>query len=298
MTARAGYVHHPGEPVRGPLDAVLEHPPTGWELHLVFTDDGLYVPALVRFPDGEGPFGTVISLHPGSGGLGLPYLADEVRERAALLDRLVVAGLAVVVTEGRCEQEGAYGTEDAGVLDHHDVVAVFRHVRDLPRVDPERVGFFGVSHGGELQLKAAVEMGGGPALLVPAEPAVIELLGLRYPGERTEAALQYRRPVTDDEVDLERACERLSRLPDDLPIVVIGRDEDHLQGLFRKLVELLERLGKRVEWRSFSHPEHAYQFGPRRADGGYDLDDVTAATQEAIVTALVQHLAPTGILAP
>lgn len=271
-------------------DAVVEHAETGWELHLVHSDDGLYVPALVAYPDGDGPFGAVISLHPGSGGEGLPYLSDEVLERASLLDRLLAAGLAVVVTEGRAEQEDAYGRDGAGVLDHDDVVAVFRHVRGLERVAPERVGFFGVSHGGELQLKATAAMGGGPAVLVPAEPAVIELLGLRYPGPRTEAGLQYRRDVEDAEIDLERATERLSRLPDDLPIVVLGRDDDHLQGLFRKLVELLERLGKRVEWQSFDHPEHAYQPGPRRAAGGYALDDVTAATQDAIVAALTRHL--------
>jgi dienelactone hydrolase len=274
----------------GSRDAVLDHTETGWELHLVLSDDGLYIPALVSFPAGAGPFGTVISLHPGSGGEGLGYLVDEVRNRSSLFDRLLGAGLAVVVTEGRAENEHAYGSDGAGVLDHDDVVAVFRHVRELERVDPQRVGFFGVSHGGELQLKAAVEMGGGPAALVPTEPAVIELLGLRYPGPRTEAGLQYRRHVEDSEIDLERATERLSRVPDDLPIVVIGRDDDHLQGLFRKLAELLERLGKRVEWLSFDHPQHAYQHGPRRTDSGYALDPVTQATQDAVVAALTRHL--------
>jgi dienelactone hydrolase len=274
----------------GSRDVVLDHPETGWELHLVLSDDGLYVPALVGHPEGEGSSGAVVSLHPGSGGEGLPYLSDEVRNRSSLLDRLRAAGLTVVVTEGRAEQEDAYGSDGAGVLDHDDVAAVFRHVRELERVDPRRVGFFGVSHGGELQLKATAQMGGGPAVLVPAEPAVIELLGLRHPGPRTEAGLQYRRAVEDSEIDLERATERLSRLPDDLPIVVIGRDDDHLQGLFAKLVELLERLGKRVQWRSFAHPEHAYQPGPRRTADGYALDEVTAATQDAIVAALIRHL--------
>ncbi len=129
-------------------------------------------------------------------------------------------------------------------------------------------------------------------MLVPAEPAVIELLGLRHPGPRTEAALQYRRDVDDSEIDLERSAERLGRLPDDLPIVVIGRDDDHLQGVFRKLAELLERLGKRVEWLTFDHPDHAYQHGPRRGeDGGYAPDPVTQSTHDAIAAALTRYLA-------
>ena len=288
---RGGYVHHPGEPVRGPLDAVLPHPETGWELHLVFADDGAYLPSLMRRPAGDGPFPAVICLHPGSGGVGMPYLTDQVLQQSSLLDRLVDAGLAVVVAEGRAENEDAYGTKDPPVLDHDDVVAVFRHVQGLDGVDAERVAFFGVSHGGELQLKATCAMGGGPAVLVPAEPAVVELLGLRYPGARVEAELQYRRDVADEEIDVERATERIARIPDDLPILVVGRDDDHLQGVFRKAVELLERAGKRVTWVSFDHPEHAYQFGPRRgADGGYALDEATARTHDAIVAFLTEHL--------
>jgi dienelactone hydrolase len=287
---RGGYVHHPDWPVRGPLDRVLPFEDTGWDLHLVFTDDGLYAPALARFPDGPGPHPAVICLHPGSGGLGLPFLADHVREQASLLERLLGEGLGVVVAEGRAEQEDAYGRPDAGVLDHDDVVAVFRHVAALPEVDDGRVAFLGVSHGGELQLKATAAMGGGPAALVPAEPAVIELLGLRYPGARVEAELQYNRDVGDDELDLDRALERLRRIPADLPILVVGRDDDHLQGLFRKLAELLERTGHAVEFVTFDHPEHAYQFGPRRTEAGYEPDPVTRATHDAITAFLVRRL--------
>ena len=289
---RAGYVHHPGEPVRGPLDAALPHEATGAELQLVFTDDGLYVPFLFKRPAGDGPHPTVICLHPGSGGLGLPYLTDQLTQQSYLLDRLVDAGFAIAVAEGRCEDEGAYGLpETHHTLDHDDVVAIFRRVAALPDVDPERVAFFGVSHGGEIQLKATSVLGGGPAALVPTEPAVIELLGLEYPGARIEAELQYRRDVADDEIDLERALERIGRIPDDVPIMLIGRDDDHLQGVFRKAFELLQRAGKQVEWASFDHPEHAYQFGPRRTpDGGYDPDAVTVATADHVIAFLTTRV--------
>ncbi|MDO8212512.1 S9 family peptidase [Conexibacter sp. CPCC 206217] len=303
VAPRAGYVHHPGEPVRGPLDASVPHAATGAELQLVFTDDGLYVPFLFKRPAGEGPHPTVICLHPGSGGLGLPYLSDQLNEQSYLLDRLVEAGFAIAVAEGRCEDEGAYGRpETHHTLDHDDVVAIFRRVVELPDIDPQRVAFFGVSHGGEIQLKATSALGGGPAAgatsalgatpaaLVPTEPAVIELLGLKYPDARIEAELQYRREVGDEEIDLERALERIARIPDDLPILVIGRDDDHLQGVFRKAFELLQRAGKRVEWTSFDHPDHAYQFGPRREAGGYFPDAVTVATADRVIAFLGEQL--------
>jgi hypothetical protein len=291
IASRAGYAHHPGEAPHGAFDVVLPHPETGWELHLVFTDDGTYVPSLAKFPAGDAPAPTVICLHPGSGGLGLQYLADQVTSQSSLLDRLLDAGFGVVVAEGRCENEDAYGTEGAPVLDHEDVCSVFRHVRDLEVVDGERVAFFGVSHGGELQLKATSKMGGGPAALVPTEPAVVELFGLKYPGARVEAELQYNREVGDEEIDLDAALARLERIPKDLPILLIGRDDDHLQGVFRKAYELLERTGHTVEWASFDHPEHAYQFGPRRSAGRYALDAVTSATHDAVVSFLTRALA-------
>jgi hypothetical protein len=64
---------------------------------------------------------------------------------------------------------------------------------------------------------------------------------------------------------------------------VIGRDDDHLQGVFRKLYELLERAGKRAEWASWDHPEHAYQFGAQRTNGAYEPDPIFDATVDRVV---------------
>ena len=63
---------------------------------------------------------------------------------------------------------------------------------------------------------------------------------------------------------------------------MIGRDGDHLQGLFRKLHELLGRAGRNSHWQTFDHPEHAYQWGPRRTGARYDPDEVQRATLEAV----------------
>jgi dienelactone hydrolase len=297
LTRRAGWVHHPREAVAGPLDYVTQVAVAAGAapvmLHLVYTDDGLYVPAVVRKPEGAGPFPLVIALHGGSGGLGMPYLTDLVMNRGFVVDRLLAEGYAVCVAEGRMEHEDAYGTDFPGVLDHRDVITVFRYLQQQPFVDARRVGFFGVSHGGELQMKLIAEIGDeadAPAALGPAEPAIIEFLGLRYQGVRKESNLQFHAPIADDQIDLARAMARIERISPALPILVIGRDEDHLQGPFRKLHELLRRAGKNADWASFSHPEHAYQFGPRRDGGGYEPDAVQQATLETVVAFLNAHV--------
>lgn len=302
---RGGWTERP-DPVTGPLDHVsqvdvaIDGPPI--ERHLVFTGDGLYVPAIVRRPPGAGPFPTVVCLHGGSGGLGISWLVDHVANRGAVLDRLLEEGYAVCFTEGRRENEDAYGSDDPPMLDHEDVGAVYEYLQGQPFVDAERVGFFGVSHGGELQLKVAAEGGRRPAALVALEPAVIEFLGLEYEGPRREENLQFRDRVTDDQIDLSRARERIDRVDDDVPILVGGRDRDHLQGLFRTLYRLLDDGGKPVEWRSWDYPDHAYQWGPRRteetvhSDGyvetrsGYDLDEVQRATIDEVVDFLDKHV--------
>lgn len=293
----------------GPLDLVthvgtpVEGPPL--ELHQVFTEDGLYLPVVVRTPEGPGPHPTVVCLHGGSGGLGVPWLVDFVQNRGVVMERLLDAGYAVAFTEGRREIEGAYGTEPRGVLDHEDVQTAYEYLRRQDAVDEDRIGFFGVSHGGELQLKLATALAGDqpPAALVPFEPAVIEYLGLRFEGPRTEESLQFRDDLDDDHVDLARARDRIDRIPDDLPILLGGRDDDHLQGLFRKCHELLSRAGKRVEWVSWDHPEHAYQWGPRRTETvdfyagsnvetsrEYRLDELQSETLDRVVSFLDEHV--------
>ncbi len=297
LTRRGGWSFHPREPVAEPLDYVVQvgvaAAASPLMLHLVFTEDGLYAPAVVRLPPGRGPFPAAICLHGGSGGLGVAYLVDQMLNRGMVFDRLLAEGYAVCYTEGRMEIEEAYGTDIPAMLDHRDVIAVFRHLQRQPAVDPDRIALFGVSHGGELQMKVISDIGLGPAALVPGEPAVIEYLGLRYDGPRTEAGLQFNAPLADAQVDLKRATERIERIAPDLPILVLGRDGDHLQGLFRKLHELLRRAGKKAEWASWDHPAHAYQWGPRRQDGGYAPDAIQRETLDRVVAFLNRHVRDT-----
>ena len=184
----------PANAVTLPLDRVLPLPlpdapraGSAPELHLVFTEDGLYAPAVVRRPAGAGPFATVVVIHPYSGGLGIDYMLDRAMNEAWVIEALIARGWAVCYAEGRAENEDAYGTSYSGSLDHHDMVAVLRYLAGQPWADATRIAVLGVSHGGEMQMKVAAEIGSGsprPAPLVMCEPAFIEFLGLEYEGVR------------------------------------------------------------------------------------------------------------------
>jgi len=303
----AGWSHRTEGPIIGPLNYVMqvpvaiEGPPI--QLHLVFTTDGLYSPVVMRVPEGKGPFPAVISMHGGSGGLGLSFLVDQMLHRSYAFDRFFDEGYVSIYTEGRMEWEWYYGREDLGILDHQDIINTFRYVQDLPFVDKDRVAFFGVSHGGELQMKVISEIKEGPAALVPSEPAVIEFLDLQHDGPRTEKGLQYNDPLPDEKINLELAMKRIEGISPDLPILVLGRDSDHLQGLFHKLHELLERSGKNVQWKSYDHPTHAYHWGPRKQEkvtefhgtilnleSGYEVDEITKQTMDEVVAFMNQHV--------
>lgn len=304
-----GWWFRPDIEVTKPLDVSMQLPVATdaepVELHLVFTDDGLYVPAILRRPPGDGPHPAVIGLHGGSGGLGIAWLLDFVRNRGYVVERFLDAGYAVCFTEGRMETEEAYQLEpnDAttppipAVLDHHDVIATYEYLRELPGIDGDRIGFFGVSHGGELQMKVITELESGPAALAPMEPAVIEYLELRYHGERTFENLQFNDRFDDERIHLGNAMDRIAAIDDSVPILVGGRDDDHLQGAFYKLYELLDRAGKRAEWVSWDHPDHAFHWGPRRSEAvtgyegsnwtgvesTYDVDAVTKAAIDRVI---------------
>jgi hypothetical protein len=287
--------------VATPLDLVV--PVQDAEIHMVFSRDGAYVPAVVRKPSGSSPFPCVLCLHGGSGGLGYSYLLEHTRRRGWLLERFVEEGYLVCIAEGRAEREEAYGTDDDAVLDHVDIVEIFHYLQRLPEVDARRIGTFGVSHGGELQMKMIAEMGEGPAAMIPTEPAVIEFLGLKHDasddegwmvadssGARVEERLQFNRAVADEEIDLPGAMKRIDGISPDVNIMVMGRDDDHLQGLFKKLHELLDRCGKRASWATWDHAEHAYQWGPWLTDDGYALDEVTSATADHVIQFLNRHV--------
>ena len=83
------------------------------------------------------------------------------------------------------------------------------------------------------------------------------------------------------------ARERIA--PIDVPILVMGRDGDHLQGIFRLSYELLEEGGKDAEWVSWDHPLHGYV-----APLATGPDQVQERAIDGVIAFLDRHMKPAG----
>lgn len=278
--------------------------------YLAETRDGLYVPYVVRTPASTGRFPYVFLAH-GNGGGGIDWLRAWVRSRPYVMERLLDAGYAC--GWGRYRTEVDLGFQNGGPLlidvrqgmelmnrsplEFEDELAILQHVRRHPQVDAGNVFHVGVSHAGEMLFKLASRYATTVRAGVACEPANHEFLDLRLEdvapvnpetGLRSIEELQLQDPAwVRERINLPLATDRIAAI--DVPMLVMGRDQDHLQGIFRVSFELLSEQGKDAEWVSWDHPLHGYIF-PRREDG--EPDAVQVAAVDAIVAFLDRHRKP------
>lgn len=280
------------------------------ELMMVETWDGLYAPIGVIKPDGDGPF-PIVLLASGNGGEGLDWIRDAYANRGHFPRQLVDAGYACAWIRYRTEVELGYNEGGALVrdvrqgrelfnrspLEYEDEIAIVEFVKTLPYVDADRVGLVGMSHGGEMIMKLASEYHGA-AVAVASEPASHEYLALT-PDEtahiKAETGLRDIESMMMTEVDKVRSridheisADRISGI--DTPILVMGRETDELQGIFRLNYELLQETGKDVEWVSYDHDLHGYLYPKRGADGEYEINTVQHEAIAHVITYLNRHL--------
>jgi dipeptidyl aminopeptidase/acylaminoacyl peptidase len=296
------------DPERVVLTEVID----GRTVHLMYIEtwDGLYAPIGLRKPEGDGPFPTIL-LASGNGGEGMRWIREAVRNRGYTMDRLVDAGYACAWLRYRTEVELGYNNGGTFVrdmrqgremfnrspLEYEDEIAIIEHVKTLPYVDPDRIGLIGMSHGGEMVLKITSEYHGVRAA-VASEPASHEFLALTpddtaFVNAETQLRNIEGMQMTQVDkvrrrIDMKLARERISTI--DTPILVTGRDEDHLQGIFRTSYDLLKEAGKDVEWFSVDHDLHGYIYPIRKADGTYDLNDVQVAAIDKTIAYLDRYL--------
>ena len=280
------------------------------ELMYIETWDGLYTPIGLRKPEGAGPF-PIVLLASGNGGEAMRWIRDAVRNRAYTMDRLVDAGYACAWLRYRTEVELGYN--DGGQLvrdkrqgrdmfnraplEYEDEIAVIDSLKTLPFVDAERVGLIGMSHGGEMVLKITSEYHGVTAA-VASEPASHEFLALTpddtvFVNQDTKLRnIEEMQMAEVDKVrrriDVDVATARISTI--DTPILVMGREDDHLQGIFRTTYELLNEAGKEVEWVSYDHDLHGYIFPERGTDGEYQVNDVQHEAIDHVIDWLDRYL--------
>ncbi len=252
------------------------HTGTPWELHLVLTRDEIYVPIGVRKPVGDGPF-PMILIGSGQGTDGIGKIDEYMARTETLMTRVVERGYVAAFVSYRNEVPELYNAIEGAelvadtisggsrtlrsvpALDSDDHLAIIDHARALPYTDPDAIGAIGSSHSGEIIMKS-VTAGAALAAAVPSEAAAFEYLAMdtsRAPRDAAGEEMQLQDvEVARSIADKSRAMERIRQI--DVPLLVLGRDDDHLQGIFELLYEWLTEAGKEVAWASFDHPEHGY----------------------------------------
>ena len=256
--------------------------------------DGAYIPIGMRKPEGRGPF-PLILFATGNGGGGMTMLRDHIDTKSWTQDQLLDAGYAVAWMRYRAEVDYAYdrigkliqsGRQhrqlfNRGPLEYEDAIAVAEYCKTLPFIDGDRLGYIGVSHGGEMALKIASEYHGFKCF-VASEPASHEFLRLR-PDETAHVdpktgLLNVEKMLMREATKVRpRITEEVARArvaPIDTPFFVQGRDDDELQGIFRVSYDLLHEMGKDAIWKSYDHDLHGFIYPVREADGTYKPDAV------------------------
>lgn len=299
-----------------PEHVVITEPVQGSAIpvHLMYVEmiDGAYSPIGLRKPAGDGPF-PLILFASGNGGGGMAFVRDATQNRSWTQEQFLAAGYAVAWLRYRAEVDYAYDKigkliEDRrqgrqllnrGPLEYEDVISIATYVKSLPFIDPERVGYMGMSHGGEMALKIASEYHGIRAMIA-SEPASHEFLRLRpdetaginpATGLLTVEKMLMREPakvrarITEDV-----AMRRVSTI--ETPIFVQGRDSDELQGIFTVSYDLLAEAGKDAQWATYDHEEHGFVYPARNAAGAYAPDPVQMQAVADSIAFFEKYLKP------
>lgn len=293
------------------LTETIEGTGTEVQYFLAPTRDGLYTPYALRLPDTDGPHPFVFVAY-GNGGGGIDWLRGRMRTHGYILDRLLRAGYACGWGRYRTEVELGYhrggplvvdqrqGMEllNRSPLEFEDEIAILEHVRKHPLIDPDRIGHVGVSHAGEMLYKISSSYPGTVTAGVACEPANHEFLALEPDDSafvnpetklRNIEEMQMRDPAfVRSRIDEEVAAARIA--PIETPMLVMGRDDDHLQGIFRLSYDLLAEAGKPARWVSWDHPLHGYIFPVADDNGTPQVDEVQDRAIDGIIEFLDEHL--------
>jgi len=256
--------------------------------------DGVYAPIGLRTPPGPGPFPLVLFAY-GNGGGGMTVVREFTQNVSFTQEQFLRAGYAVAWLRYRAEVDYAYDKigkliEDKrqgrqllnrGPLEYEDVIAIAQYVKILPMIAAERIGYMGMSHGGEMAFKIASEYHGFRAMIA-SEPAAHEFLRLRP--DSTAHVNPETGLLNVEQMLMREASKVRPRITEDValarvrpittPIFVQGRNSDELQGIFRVCYDLLAELGKDAQWATYEHDEHGFVFVRRKEDGVYAPDAV------------------------
>jgi dienelactone hydrolase len=276
------------------------------EYVFVLTRDEIYVPIIIRKPKGNGPF-PAVTMGWGEGREGMKKVENLADSFSELQNRMLARGYVVATVNYRNEIPYAYEQskppqnlpdsisgerrmlKSGPTLDHEDLIAILQYLKSLPYVKKDGVGAIGVSHSGEMIMKAASEYTFNAGICV--EPANHEFLtvntGPTAPRKNNE--IQYNDiEVARKNAHKAEALERIQRIQ--TPILIFGRDTDHQQGIFKLTVEWMKEANKDVTWYSFDHPVHGYVLIRNQPDGSYKPDEIQQKTYEIFMDYFDKHL--------
>jgi hypothetical protein len=249
----------------------------------------------------------------GNGGGGLEWLRGRVATHGYIMERLLDAGYACAWGRYRTEVELGFHRGGRLVVDRRqgmdlmnrsplefeDELAILEHVARHPQIDPDRLGHVGVSHAGEMLFKIASQYDSPLKAGIACEPANHEFLDLTPDDTaftnpdtqlRNIEEMQMRDPAfVRSRINEPLALERIA--PIQIPMLVMGRDDDHLQGIFRLSYDLLASSGKDATWVTWDHPLHGYIFPVVGGDGSVEVDDVQERAIDGVIAFLEAHLA-------
>jgi dienelactone hydrolase len=272
----------------------------------VLTRDEIYVPVAIRKPKGSGPF-PLITIGRGNGRGGLPHVETQVERLASMVDLMLARGYAVAYVTYRNEIPHLYnqigrahnvGDDVSGEgrtlksspsLDSDDMISILAYLKTLPYVKADAIGCVGVSHSGEIILKVAAETSFTCGVAIEGASHEFLCVDMGPEAPRKEGVIQYQdKELVRKRTDKTRAMERIRRIR--APILHIGRDRDHLQGIFQLVHEWMLEAGMDSTWVSLDHPDHGYPYLYRRADGSFEPDAVQKQAFEAFMAYFDKHL--------
>jgi dienelactone hydrolase len=272
----------------------------------VLTRDEIYVPIAVRKPHGAGPF-PMITIGRGNGRGGLPHVETQVERLASMQERMLERGYAIAYVSYRNEIPHAYNQierarnigddisgegrtlKSSSSLDSDDMIAILDYLKTLPYVRNDALGCVGVSHSGEMILKVAAETSFTCGVAIEGASHEFLCVSTGPEAPRKDGVLQYQdKELVRRNADKARAMERIRRI--ETPILHIGRDGDHLQGIFQLAHEWMLEARKDSTWLTFEHPDHGYPYLYRRSDGTFSPDPVQEQAFEAFMAFFDRHL--------
>ena len=272
----------------------------------VLTRDEIYVPIALRKPKGNGPF-PLIAIGRGNGRAGLPHVEKQVERLTRMQERMIERGYAVAYVTYRNEIPHLYNEigraqnvaddvsgegrtlKSAPSLDSDDMISILNYLKTLPYVNPHAIGCVGVSHSGEMILKVAAQTNFACGVAIEGASHEFLCVNTGPDAPRKDGVMQYHdKELVRRNADKARAMPRIRAIA--TPILHIGRDPNHLQGIFQLAHEWMLEACKDSTWVSMDHPDHGYPYLYRNDDGSFSPDAVQEKGFETFMEYFDKHL--------